>query len=65
MITRQELNESLERFMNNVLLGMKQHFEHTDVQFGLLRDDVADIRARLDRNTGLLEPIAARLESRP
>jgi hypothetical protein len=65
MITRPELDESLARFTNNVLLRMKQPFEHTDVQFGLLREDIADIRGRLDRNMRLLEPAAARLENRP
>jgi hypothetical protein len=55
MITRKELDESLERVMNNVLLEMKQRFDQTDVQFGALRGDIGDIRARLDRQAGLIQ----------
>jgi hypothetical protein len=55
MITGKELDESLERVMNNVLLEMKQRFDQTDVQFGALRGDIGDIRARLDRQAGLIQ----------
>ena len=55
MITKQELDESLERVMNNVLLEMKLFRDHTDIQFVALRGDIADIRARLDRHAGLIQ----------
>jgi hypothetical protein len=54
-ISRKQLDESLERVMNNVLLEMKRRSEHSDVQFAAVRGDIADIRARLDRQAGLIQ----------
>lgn len=48
MITRKELDESLERVMNNVLLEMKLFREHTDTRF-------LGIESRLDRQAGLIQ----------
>lgn len=58
MITRQELDESLLRVMNNLLLEMKMRSEHTDAQFAAVRADIADIRTRLDRQAGLLQSVS-------
>lgn len=55
MITRKELDESLERVVNNVLLEIKLLRDHSDVQFGALRGDFSDIRTRLDRQAGLIQ----------
>jgi len=48
MITRKELDESLERVMNNVLLEMKLFREHMDTRF-------VGIESRLDRQAGLIQ----------
>jgi hypothetical protein len=55
MITRKELDESLERVMNNVLPEMKLFRDHSDARFGALRGDIGDIRTRLDRQAGFLQ----------
>ena len=48
MITREQLDESLERVMNNLLFEMKQFREHADMRF-------RGIEARLDRQAGLIQ----------
>lgn len=44
MVTKEQLDESLERVMNNLLL-----------EFGAVRSDIADVRSRLDRQAGLIQ----------
>jgi len=55
VVTRKELDESLDRVLKNVLFEIGQHGEHTNIQFGVLRGDIADIRARVDRQGGLIQ----------
>jgi uncharacterized protein YqgV (UPF0045/DUF77 family) len=54
MITRKELDESLERVMNNVLLEMKLFRDHTDTRF-------TAIESRMDRQAGLIQSAARAL----
>jgi hypothetical protein len=55
MITRKELDESLERVMNNVLLEMKLFREHTDTRFLGIEARFDRIESRLDRQAGLIQ----------
>ena len=55
MITRKELDESLERVMNNVLLEMKLFREHTDTRFLGIESRFDRIESRLDRQAGLIQ----------
>ena len=56
MITRKELDESLERVMNNVLMEIKLLRDHSDVQFGAIRRRyLAIYETRLDRQAGLIQ----------
>jgi hypothetical protein len=47
MITREQLDESLERFMKSLLFEIKQSRDHLDMRF-------REIEARLDRQAGLM-----------
>jgi hypothetical protein len=55
MITQKELDESLERVMNNVLLEMKLFREHTDTRFLGIESRLDRIESRLDRQAGLVQ----------
>jgi len=48
MITREQLDESLERVMNNLLFEIRQSRDHMDTRF-------RGIEARLDRQAGLIQ----------
>ena len=48
MITREQLDESLERVMNSLLFEIKQSLDHADIRF-------RGIEARLDRRAGLIQ----------
>jgi hypothetical protein len=55
VITRKEMDESLDRVLKHVLFEVGQHCEHANIQFGVLRGDIADVRAGVDRQGGLIQ----------